>query len=145
MIRNYAIFDYATKFYNQNSFASINDFSPATIDYQTFKQNIAADGLNFYETNTEKELKKIMSTKEASDFGNTVSKEYDDLLASIKQSKLDALDTYKSQIEVELQNEILKRYFYREGLYEYQLTNDEAIKKATEILADKSAYDAILN
>ncbi len=77
--------------------------------------------------------------------GKNVSKEYDELLASIKQSKLDALDTYKSEIMKELESEILKRYFYREGLFEYQLTNDEAIKKATEILANKNSYDKILN
>ena len=101
--------------------------------------------MDYYETNTEKELKKIMATKEAEDFGKNVSKEYNDLMASINQSKLDALDTYKKQIETELQNEILKRYFYREGLYQYQLTNDEAIKKATELLANKSEYEAILD
>ncbi|MCH2197132.1 S41 family peptidase [Kordia sp.] len=145
LIGNLAIFNYATTFYNQNSFASMNDFSTENINYEAFKQSVAASGMDYYETNTEKELKKIMSTKEASDFGNAVSKEYQELLASIEQSKLDALDTYKSQIEVELQNEILKRYFYREGLYQYQLTHDEAIKKATEVLANKSEYDAILN
>ncbi|MEM6687510.1 MAG: peptidase S41, partial [Bacteroidota bacterium] len=145
LIGNYAIFNYATEFYNQNSFASMNDFSLNDINYDAFKQSMAASGLDFYETNTERELKKIMSTKEADNFGKAVSKEYDDLLASIKQSKLDALDTYKSEIEVELQNEILKRYFYREGLYEYQLTHDEAIKKATQILANQSEYSSILN
>lgn len=145
LIGNYTIFDYATEFYNKNSFASMNDFSKDAINYNDFKQSVASAGLDFYETNTEKELKKIMSTKEASDFGGAVSKEYKELLASIKQSKLEALNTYKSQIEVELENEILKRYFYREGLYEYQLTHDEAIKKANEILANKSEYDRILN
>jgi len=145
LIGNYAIFDYVTDFYNQNSFASINDFSMNAVNYDAFKQSIAASGLDFYETNTEKELKKVMNTKEATDFGNAVSKEYKDLLASIEKSKLEALDTYKAEIEVELKNEILKRYFYREGLYEYQLTHDEAIKRATQVLADKSEYDRILN
>ncbi|WP_420571187.1 S41 family peptidase [Kordia sp.] len=145
LIGNLVVFDYATEFYNKNSFASMNDFTFDNTNYDAFKQNVVASGMDYYETNTEKELKKIMSTKEAADFGNTVSKEYNDLLASIKQSKLEALDTYKTQIELELQNEILKRYFYREGLYEYQLTHDEAIKAATDLLANKSKYDAILN
>lgn len=145
LIGNLVIFDYATEFYNKNSFATINDFSFDDSNYAAFKQNIVASGMDYYETNTEKELKKIMATKEAEDFGKNVSKEYNDLMASINQSKLDALDTYKKQIETELQNEILKRYFYREGLYQYQLTNDEAIKKATELLANKSEYEAILD
>lgn len=145
LVGNLAVFNYATEYYNKNSFATMNDFSADAIDYETFKENMEASGMDFYETNTERELKKIMSTQEATDFGNEVSKEYKELLASIQQSKLDALDTYKEQIEVELQNEILKRYFYREGLYEYQLTHDEAIKKATEVLANTTEYNRILN
>ncbi|WP_430411007.1 S41 family peptidase [Kordia sp.] len=145
LLGNLVIFDYATEFYNKNSFADINAFSFDDSEYNTFKQNIASAGLDFYETETEKALKKAMNTKEAKNFGQDVSKEYDELLASIKQSKLDALDTYKDEIMKELESEILKRYFYREGLFSYQLTNDKAIKKATEILANKNNYDKILN
>lgn len=145
LIRNLIVFDYATEFYNQNSFATINDFSFDNSNYDAFKQSIATEGMDYYETNTEKELKKIMNTKEAEDFGNGVSKEYSELLTSIKQSKLEALNTYKTEIETALKTEILKRYFYREGLYEYQLTHDEAIKAATALLANKSKYDGILN
>lgn len=145
LIENMVIFDYATEYYNQNSFSSITDFTFNEANYNAFKQNVTANGLDYYETNTEKELKKLMETREAENFGDNVNKEYKDLLASIKQSKVDALDTYKKQIEKQLTNEILKRYFYREGLYEYQLTNDEAIKTATTLLADKAKYEAILN
>lgn len=145
LIENLIIFDYATTFYTKNSFASMNDFSFENSNYDAFKQSVVASGMDYYETHTEKELKKIMNTKEAENFGQGVSKEYDELLASIKQSKLEALDTYKAEIEKELESEILKRYFYREGLYEYQLTHDEAIKAATALLANKSKYDEILN
>ncbi|QHI37530.1 putative CtpA-like serine protease [Kordia antarctica] len=145
LMGNLVIFDYATEFYNQNSFATMNDFSFDDSNYNAFKQSVVSSGMDYYETNTEKELQKIMNTKEAEDFGAGVSKEYSELLASIKQSKLEALDTYKAQIEQELQNEILKRYFYREGLYEYQLTHDEAIKSATALLANKSEYEAVLD
>jgi carboxyl-terminal processing protease len=145
LIGNLVIFDYATQFYNQNSFATMNDFSFNASNYDAFKQSIVASGMDYYETNTETALKKIMNTKEAEGFGDGVSKEYSELLTSIKQSKLEALNTYKMEIEKELQGEILKRYFYREGLYEYQLTHDEAIKVATALLANKSKYDKILN
>lgn len=145
LIGNLVVFDYATEFYNKNTFADMSAFSFDASNYNDFKQSVASAGLDFYETETEKSLKKAMSSKEAKDFGQNVSREYEELLASIKQSKLNALDTYEGEIMQELKNEILKRYFYREGLFEYQLTNDEAIKKATELLADQSAYDNILN
>lgn len=143
LLGNLVLFNYATDFYNKNSFASLQDFSFDESNFNDFKRSVTASGID-YETKTEKELKKIMSTQEAENLGSGVSKEYKELLAAVQQSKIDALDTHKSEILKELQSEILKRYFYREGLFEYQLTHDETIKEATALLADQSKYEAIL-
>ena len=48
------------------------------------------------------------------------------------------------QIKSKLEDEIVKRYFYREGLYDYYLNNDEAITSATELLANENEYFNIL-
>jgi len=55
------------------------------------------------------------------------------------------LDKYQSEIQKNLEDEIVKRYFYRDGLYQYYLNNDEAILAATELLSNNSKYSAILN
>ena len=54
------------------------------------------------------------------------------------------LDKYKAEIQKNLEDEILKRYFYREGLYDYHLQNDEAIMAASELLNDNGKYMNIL-
>ena len=58
--------------------------------------------------------------------------------------KIRALQTYSAEISRELEDEIVKRYFYREGLYERYLAKDDAILAARELLADASKYQSIL-
>ena len=69
---------------------------------------------------------------------------YKSLLAEINSRKLNALDTYQKEIQINLQDEIIKRYFYREGLYQFYLKNDEAILTATSLMEDNSKYLSIL-
>ena len=66
------------------------------------------------------------------------------LLNSIDKGKNQALDTFKNEIQKQLEDEIVKRYFYREGLYDYYLKNDEAILASTALLKDMSKYKGIL-
>jgi len=66
-------------------------------------------------------------------------------LLAINNEKVTLLDTHKSEIKKKLEDEIVKRYFYRVGLYEYQLQHDEAISAATQLLNDNTKYKSILN
>jgi len=43
-----------------------------------------------------------------------------------------------------LSDEILKRYFYREGLYDYQVTQNPEILEAVAVLNDNKRYNRIL-
>ena len=44
-----------------------------------------------------------------------------------------------------LTDEIIKRYFYQEGLYDYYTTHNPEIMKAKEILSNSVKYSEILN
>jgi carboxyl-terminal processing protease len=41
-----------------------------------------------------------------------------------------------------LSDEIIKRFFYREGLYEYYITHNPEIQKGVEILKSPIKYSA---
>ena len=47
--------------------------------------------------------------------GDSVKENYRSLLKEIEKSKLIALDKYHKEIKKKLEDEIVKRYFYREG------------------------------
>ncbi len=137
------IFDYATEFYYKNQFADVSAFSFSDKDYEAFKKYVSQSDFS-YETQTEKALKEAMNSEEADDLGVTVRTDFNKLLQDIQNSKIAALDTFKAEIKKDLQDEILKRYFYREGLFEYNLTSDEAVIEATKLLGSYSRYEKIL-
>lgn len=76
--------------------------------------------------------------------GTSVQENYKSLLNEIDKSKIIALDRYQNEIKKKLEDEIIKRYFYREGLFEYYLTHDEAILAAKELLANDAKYTSVL-
>lgn len=50
----------------------------------------------------------------------------------------------KEEIVNLLSDEILKRYFYRDGMYSYQVVHNPEILKAVTVLRDDSLYNNIL-
>ena len=69
---------------------------------------------------------------------------FDALSVSLQDSKLKVIDQFKTDIMSVLENEIIKRYFYREGMYAYILSSNTEIFKAQDIINDVRAYQNIL-
>ena len=143
LIGNNFVFDFATNYYYQNSPASIDEFSFNVSDFEDFKKFVSQSNFNF-ETNTEKALKEAITGDDKAIYGADIQESYKSLLAEINARKLNALETYQKEIQINLQDEIIKRYFYREGLYQYYLKNDEAILTATGLMEDNAKYLSIL-
>lgn len=144
LLNNSVIFDFATDYYYKNQLDNIGNFKFSNTDFQSFKNYVSNSNFSF-ETQTEKAIKEAMSNKEEVIFNSTVENEFKNLLLTIDKSKTEALETHKKEIQSKLKDEIVKRYFYREGLYEYYLKNDDAILAATELLGNSSKYGGILN
>ena len=66
------------------------------------------------------------------------------LEASLRTSKLKLMETFKTDIVAALEGEIIKRYFYREGMYAYFLSENAEVFKAQEIINDIPVYQNIL-
>lgn len=131
------IFDFATNYYYQNKVENINNFKLASSDFDNFKDFLKTKGFSF-ETNTEKALKKAFEESKTEDLD--ISSDYNVLLSNLNKSKLVGLDINKDYLLELLTEEIVRRYVYREGLYEYFKQHDPEIKKATEILGSPTAY-----
>ncbi|SHG57519.1 S41 family peptidase [Flagellimonas flava] len=140
--QNNIIFDFATDFYYDNDFGSITDFNFSDSNFAAFK-NYAKNQNFSFQTETETLLEESMNSEEHL-LGPEVQEKYKDLLLAVNKGKISALDTFKREIQKNLEDEIIKRYFYREGLYQYYLTNDDAILSATALLADQNRYKGIL-
>ena len=143
LLNNNVIFDYATNYYYNNQLQNVNEFKFSESDYQDFKNFVSKSDFSF-ETKTEKTLKAAMTDREEVIFNESIENDFKTLLLDIEKSKITALEDYQREIKSKLEDEIIKRYFYREGLYDYYLENDESILAATELLGNEGKYFGIL-
>ena len=143
LLNNNVIFDFATNYYYNHQLNDVANFNFSDTDFQNFKKFVSQSNFSF-ETKTEKKIKEAMANKEEVIFNTAVEEDFKTLLLDIEKSKIAALETHKKEIQSKLEDEIVKRYFYREGLYEYYLLNDDAILAATELLGNSSKYQDIL-
>lgn len=143
LMQNNVVFDFATDYYYKNQLNDPTEFEFNENDFLNFKKFVSKSDFSF-ETKTEKVLKEVMTTREEVIFNDAIEKDFETLLLDIDKSKVTALDTHQKEIQNKLVDEIIKRYFYREGLYEYYLGHDDAILAATELLNNESEYRGIL-
>ncbi|MGK0426910.1 MAG: carboxyl-terminal processing protease, partial [Ulvibacter sp.] len=97
-----------------------------------------------YETETEKEFAEALRRAEDDNLKGNIKSSYDQLMKAIDDAKDKALVSKKAEIMSLLSDEILKRYFYRDGLYNYQVENNPEILEAVSILNNEKRYYKIL-
>ena len=144
ILNSQAIFDFATQYYYNHKIDNINNFKLSDADFNAFKAHLKTSSFEF-ETETETALKKAFEVSKTENLDNDIQKDYNDLIQHLEQTKTQAVDQNKTQLVNLLTDEIVKRYVYREGLYEYYKINNLEIKTATEILANPNKYNRYLN
>ncbi|SEP84538.1 carboxyl-terminal processing protease [Hyunsoonleella jejuensis] len=133
------IFDFATDYYYNNPSLHIDNLKLNDTDFNAFKKYL--DNNNFsFTTDTEKALYKAYETSIKENLNDDIKTDYDALISGLKDSKDQAIDEHKDFILQSLTEEIVKRYAYREGLYEYYKSNDEHIQKSAQILGNTMTY-----
>jgi carboxyl-terminal processing protease len=143
LLRDNAICDYATKFYYSHQMTDWKNFKFTEADFQDF-QKFLKDNNFEYETETEKKFAEGLKISEDDDMSKDISASYNQLMAAIDSAKDQAIIDKKVEIESLLTDEILKRYFYREGLYNYQIEHNPEILEAVAVLNDAGRYGKIL-
>lgn len=143
LLNNHVVFDYATTYYYKTPIRDVASFKFTDADFRDFKDFVSRSNFNF-ETKTEKALREALSGEDSEIFGPAMEQNYKNLLAEINKSKIVALDKYQMELQKNLEDEIIKRYFYREGLYDYYLQHDDAILAATELLGNDPGYRKML-
>ena len=133
------IFNYATNYFYNNSLIDLSSFKLTDSDFNSFKTYLKSNNFSF-ETKTERALEKAMVIALEEELANDLSPSYNNLTNQLSALKNQAIDDNKNQIIALLENEIIKRYFYREGMYSYFLQNNTEVIKAKEILSQKQKY-----
>jgi carboxyl-terminal processing protease len=143
LLKDSAIFDYATEYYYSHNMTDWSNFSFSNTDFQAFVNFLKKNNFE-YETETEVEFAKALRRAEDDDLDKDIANSYKQLMASIDGAKEKAVIAKKAEIMSLLSDEILKRYFYREGLYDYQIVHNPEILEAVNLLNDPKRYQKIL-
>jgi len=143
LLKNDGIFNYATNYYYKNP--SLGNTIPtiSDADFTEFKAFLKKQIFNF-DTETEIALKKTLDAAKKEKIDSKIAPEYQQLLTALQKSEELQLNENQKEIKKLILEEIIKRYQYKEGLYQYYIKNNLEIKKATSILNTIPEYNKIL-
>ncbi|WP_422089886.1 S41 family peptidase [Tenacibaculum ovolyticum] len=140
LLKSRAIFNFVTDFTNKNKNLATNDYLFKSADFKNFKNYLLNKDTAFV-TKEEKLFKKAYKSI---DNNTNISKEYNVILQKLKKDKVQKIANNEDLLSKKIQNEIVKRYVYKEGMFKHQLQNDKTINKAVNLLNNQKKYTAIL-
>ena len=143
LLKDQAIFDYATNYYYAHKIDEWNDFVFTDSDFQDFLQFLKYNNFE-YKTESEKLFSEALRKSEDEHLQKEISSSYNQLMIAVDNAKEKVLVEKKGEIINLLSDEILKRYFYRDGMYEYHLSHSPEILEAVSVLNNESRYQKIL-
>lgn len=137
------IFEFATQFYYTHSFEDLSDFNLTNQDYKAFIKFVEQSNFS-YETATEKQLQTLKEVAENEKLNQLFKKDVLAIEKSIDAYKEESFNQRKKAIVRLLEEEVIRRYFYDEGVFEFDTKNAEEVKEAQKILNNKKRYKEIL-
>lgn len=143
LLKNDAIFNYATQYYYKHPSLGENIPEITDADFMEFKAFIKREKINF-DTETELALKNTLEKAKKEKLDDAIINEYNLLLNALQKSEEALLDKNQREIKKIIQEELIKRYQYKEGLYTYYTKHNFEIMKAKALLENPSEYNKIL-
>ena len=145
LIDSNIIFDYATQYQRKHaSVKSPEEFEITDSEMLDLKA-FAGDRLYKYNTMVDEDLADL-TTDIKSEYANpTITATLNTLKKQIEAEKHKEYERQKPQISTALGSEIIRRYYYDEGMIRYSLRHDQFIEKAQEVLNDAILYRKILS
>jgi carboxyl-terminal processing protease len=145
LIDSNIIFDFATQYQKKHATVKSPEEFEITdseiLDLKTF----AGDRLYKYNTMVDEDLADLTDAIKAEYANPTIAATLNTLKKQIEAEKQKEYERQKPQIRTALGSEIIRRYYYDEGMIRYSLKNDQFIEKAQEVLNDAILYRKILS
>mgnify|MGYP006125813153 FL=1 len=142
LINSAVVFDFANDYYHNNSLQDLKGFELSKKGFDDFKKRSVSSPV-FLEDESLKYLDGFANViKDEGLLG--VDEKLEELKGVVNESKYQLMDRFKSEIVAVLEKEIVKRYYYRKGMYEFYLLKDEDVVAAKQLLNDAKVYLNIL-
>jgi len=144
LVEKHIIFKYATQYHTQKSTISTpENYEISDAELSELKKFAGSDLYN-YKTDVDIELERLETALTNEYPNNTINTNLKTLKTQITNEKQKHFETYKEQIRNALGSEIVRHYYYDEGMIRYTLKHDPFVEKAKEILQDTILYQKLL-
>ncbi|MDR0825345.1 MAG: S41 family peptidase [Prevotella sp.] len=141
----YIVFDWVTYWATKHkSIDSPEDFTLSDADYDDFKTFVKSKDFQ-YDRISEKTMASLKEIMEFEGYMKYAGDEFKALETKLVPDLDRDLETFKEEITRQISKEIVKRYYYQEGVKRYELRNDRDLAKALDVLADKDLYKETLS
>lgn len=135
-----AIFNFATDYYYKNpTITSLDNFKFTNKDFNSFTTFLSSD--TTFVTQQEELFEKAFSVSTS----KNLAKEYESIKQKLFEAKIEEISKNQDILFNILEEEIIEKYFYKEGVFQYQLKNDETIFEALSLLKNQEKYNVILS
>ena len=140
LLKSKAIFDFATLYFYENKILeNLSDFKFKNSSFNKFADYLKID-TTFVIPQEFLFKKAFLSAKE-----NNISRAYNEITEKLAAYKVNEISKNKDIILELIKSEIIERYFYKEGVYQYNLKNDKTISEALSLLKNEEKYSKILS
>ena len=140
LLKSRAIFNFSTNYYYQNSqIEDVANYDFRDTDFKNFVKYLQID--TTFQTKQEALFKVAYNASQTT----IISKEYNKIKEKLFKEKIFEISKNKDILKRKLKEEILNRYYYKEGVYRHNLKNDLTIKEAVILLQNQDNYEQLLS
>ncbi|HEX8549283.1 MAG TPA: S41 family peptidase [Cytophagaceae bacterium] len=137
-------FDYANiYFFNNKKIKAAKDFRLSEAEYQEFLKWLK-DKEYDYSTKVEGALEDIVNFSKKEKYYEAIKTQINSLKAQVSHNKENDLETFKSEIKEQLEEEIASRYYFQKGTVEASFNNDEDVQAALKIFDNTAEFKKLL-
>ncbi|MGG6229757.1 S41 family peptidase [Tenacibaculum sp. SDUM215027] len=140
LLKSRAIFNFVTDFTLQNPNLPTENYTFSSSGFNQFKDYLLRKDTAF----VSKEEKMFQEAYESVENNKNITSEYNAIIQQLKATKISKISINKDLLSKEIENEIVERYAYKEGMYKHLFKNDVVIKNAVNLLNDPKKYNGIL-
>lgn len=140
LLSSRALFNFSTNYYYENpKISNPEEYQFSNDDFKKFTKFLKQDST--FVTDQERLFKEaFLASKD-----DVITKEYNKIKEKLFEDKIAKITINQDIITKLLKDEILTKYYYKNGVYEHHLKNDESIFEAVKLLNNQNKYEQILS
>ncbi|WP_109831374.1 S41 family peptidase [Reichenbachiella versicolor] len=145
IVNDNLMFEYAGQYYLKNkTIPAARDFHLTDVEYKEFVDWLNGKNVSF-SSQMDDAIVSLEKMARKEQYHQGMEESLENLKTKVDEIKSSYLMTFQDEVKLMLEQEIVSRYYFHEGIIESAIHEDMAVAKAVEVLNDPAEYKKILN